>query len=236
MIRVFDIFFAILGILVLGIFMLGATLINLCTGEHKVLYRQSRVGKDGKEFSLYKFATMLENSPNLPGGYVTAVNDPRVLPFGKFLRRTKVNELPQLFNILKGDMSFVGPRPQTRGHYELYAPKQKEVISKMTPGLTGVGSLFFRNEEQLLADCRTNPTIFHNEIITPYKGELEVWYARHASMRLYFLIIYLTAATIINRNLIAIAYFRNLPQPSSELLAVLEVDVQKLFCDTSSTK
>lgn len=221
MIRALDIFFAILGLLVLGIFMLGATVINLCTGEHKVLYRQTRVGKDGKDFKLYKFATMLENSPNLPGGLVTAVNDPRVLPFGRFLRRTKVNELPQLLNILKGDMSFVGPRPQTRPHYSLYSDHQKRVIDTVGPGLTGVGSLFFRNEEEILADCGSDAERFHDEVITPYKGDLEVWYAKHKSLQLYLLIIYLTAASIINRNLVTIKYFKGLPTPPPELLAVL---------------
>ncbi len=228
MIRALDIFFAILGLLVLGIFMLGATVINLCTGEHKVLYRQNRVGKGGKDFKLYKFATMLENSPNLPGGLVTAVNDPRVLPFGRFLRRTKVNELPQLLNILKGDMSFVGPRPQTRTHYSLYTPDQQRVIDSVGPGLTGVGSLFFRNEEEILAAC-DDPIQFHDEIITPYKGDLEVWYAQHRSLKLYLIIIYLTAASIINRKLVTIKYFEGLPTPPAELLPVLTDGQRAVF-------
>ena len=228
MIRLMDIFFAILGILVLGIFMLGATAINLCTGEHKVLYKQNRVGKGGKDFRLYKFATMLENSPNLAGGLVTAVNDPRVLPFGRFLRRTKVNELPQLLNILLGDMSFVGPRPQTRPHYSLYTPEQRRIIDAVGPGLTGVGSLFFRNEEEILAHC-VDPIQFHDEVITPFKGDLEVWFSQHRSFKLYLLIIYLTAASIINRKLVTIKYFEGLPTPSVELLEVLTGGQRAIF-------
>jgi lipopolysaccharide/colanic/teichoic acid biosynthesis glycosyltransferase len=229
MVRLLDIFFAIAGLLVLGIFMLGATVINLCTGEHKVLYKQNRVGKDGKDFKLYKFATMLENSPNLAGGLVTAVNDPRVLPFGRFLRRTKVNELPQLLNILKGDMSFVGPRPQTRPHYSLYTPEQQRVIDAVGPGLTGVGSLFFRNEEEILANCGADPIRFHDDVITPYKGELEVWYAQNRSLKMYLLIIYLTAASIINRKLVTTRYFKDLPAPPAELLRVLTPAQRELF-------
>ncbi|MDP2283771.1 MAG: sugar transferase [Pseudohongiella sp.] len=229
MVRLLDIFFAIAGLLVLGIFMLGATFINLCTGEHKVLYKQNRVGKGGKDFKLYKFATMLENSPNLAGGLVTAVNDPRVLPFGRFLRRTKVNELPQLLNILKGDMSFVGPRPQTRPHYSLYTPEQQRVIDAVGPGLTGVGSLFFRNEEQMLHDCGGDPIRFHDEVITPYKGDLEVWYAQHKSVGLYFMIIYLTAASIINRHLNTISYFKGLPVPPAEIMRLLTAEQRALF-------
>jgi len=229
MVRLFDIFFAIAGLLVLGIFMLGATVINLCTGEHKVLYKQNRVGRGGKDFKLYKFATMLENSPSLAGGLITAVNDPRVLPFGRFLRRTKVNELPQLINILKGDMSFVGPRPQTRQHYSLYTAEQKSVIDALGPGLTGVGSLFFRNEEQMLVDCTSSPEYFHDEIVTPYKGNLELWYAQHKSLGLYFEIIYLTAATIINRKLNVLTYFKDLPKPPAEILEVLTSEQRALF-------
>jgi lipopolysaccharide/colanic/teichoic acid biosynthesis glycosyltransferase len=229
MIRALDIFFAILGLLVLGIFMLGATVINLLTGEHKVLYRQNRVGKDGQDFKLYKFATMLENSPDMPGGLVTAVNDPRVLPFGRFLRRTKVNELPQLFNILKADMSFVGPRPQTRPHYSLYSEKQREVIDAVGPGLTGIGSLFFRNEEEILAYSGIDAERFHDEVITPYKGDLEVWFAEHKSLKLYLLIIYLTAASIINRKLVTIKYFADLPTPPPELMELLKKDERAVF-------
>ena len=229
MIRFLDVFFAILGLLVLGVFMLGATAINLCTGEHKILYKQNRVGKGGADFKLYKFATMLENSPNLAGGLVTAVNDPRVLPFGRFLRRTKVNELPQLFNILKGDMSFVGPRPQTRQHYSLYSDEQKRVIDAPGPGLTGVGSLFFRNEEQMLVDCGGDPILFHDEVVTPFKGDLEVWYAQHVSVGMYLKIIYLTAATIINRKLNTLAYFEGLPTPPPELMMVLTDEQRAMF-------
>lgn len=229
LIRVLDIFFALLGLIVLGIFMLGATVINLCTGEHKVLYKQKRVGIHKKEFDLLKFATMLENSPNMKGGLVTAVDDPRVLPFGKFLRRTKVNELPQLFNILKGEMSFVGPRPLAKEHFELYSEEQQQIISNIKPGLTGVASLFYRNQEQILADCGEDPIEFHDSVLTPYKGELEKWYAHNSSLVLYLLIIYLTAASIINRNIVTIKYFKNLPKPPVKLVNMLDEDTKKLF-------
>jgi lipopolysaccharide/colanic/teichoic acid biosynthesis glycosyltransferase len=221
MVRLLDIFFAIMGFIFLGIFMIGATVILVFTGEHKVLYRQKRVGLGGKDFNLIKFATMYEDSPNMDGGLITAVHDPRVLPFGRFLRRTKVNELPQLFNILKGDMSFVGPRPQTRQHYSLFSDEQKKVIDAVGPGLTGVGSLFFRNEEQLLHDCGKSHEYFHDVVITPYKGDLEVWYSERKSVWLYLKIIYITAATIVNRKLNVLQYFPGLPTPPDELLVTL---------------
>jgi lipopolysaccharide/colanic/teichoic acid biosynthesis glycosyltransferase len=193
----------------------------LFTGEHKVFYRQSRVGKGGKDFTLYKFATMLENSPNLAGGYITQDKDPRILPFGNYLRRTKVNELPQLINILKGNMSFVGPRPQARVHFSIFSEEQKSVIEKLTPGVTGVGSLFFRNEDAILKGSGKSYEYFHDEVITPYKGELETWYGRHRSVSLYFKIIYLTAVTIVNRHYNILPHFPNLPTPPEELLAAL---------------
>jgi lipopolysaccharide/colanic/teichoic acid biosynthesis glycosyltransferase len=120
MIRLFDIFFSALAILVLFPFMIPVMIGLKLTGEHYIFYNQLRIGKNGKEFNLFKFATMLKNSPNLPGGILTQKDDPRILPMGKFLRKTKINELPQLINIFIGQMSIIGPRPQAKQHYDLY--------------------------------------------------------------------------------------------------------------------
>ena len=95
---------------------------------------------------------MLKNSENIGTGTITVSNDPRVLPFGKFLRRTKINELPQLFNIILGDMSIIGPRPQTERCFNAFPIKSQNIIKKMKPGLSGLGSLVFRNEDQMMAD------------------------------------------------------------------------------------
>ena len=122
----------------------------LCTGEHKIFYRQKRVGLNGVSFNLLKFATMLVNSPNLPGGDITSGNDPRVLPIGKFLRKTKLNELPQLVNVILGDISLVGPRPLTPNNFSFYDKKTQEIIKKVKPGLTGIGSIVFRDEESII--------------------------------------------------------------------------------------
>lgn len=221
MIRLLDIFFALLGLLVLSWVFLSAIIGLLFTGEHKVIYKQKRVGKAGKDFQLYKFATMLENSPNLTGGYITQDDDPRILHFGNYLRRTKVNELPQLLNILKGEMSFVGPRPQARPHFEIYSSEQKAAISQLMPGVTGVGSLFFRNEDAILKNSGKPYEYFHDEVITPFKGELEMWYAEHRTVLFYLKIVYLTAVTIVNRHYNVLLHFPQLPTPSDELLAAL---------------
>jgi lipopolysaccharide/colanic/teichoic acid biosynthesis glycosyltransferase len=116
-IRFFDIFFSFFAILVLFPFMLPIMVILKLTGEHYIFYKQFRVGRYGKKFGLIKFATMLKDSLNLPGGTFTLKNDPRILPFGKFLRKTKINELPQLINIFLGQMSIIGYRPLLRKGY-----------------------------------------------------------------------------------------------------------------------
>ena len=123
----------------------------LClTGEGEVFYRQERVGRDGKSFGLLKFATMLKRSPSIGTGTITLKNDPRVLPFGRFLRKTKLNEVPQVLNVLKGDMSLVGPRPLTPQTFAFYSPEVQREIVRVRPGLTGVGSIVFRDEESIL--------------------------------------------------------------------------------------
>lgn len=200
MIRLFDILFSLLAIIVLFPFMFIVMIVLKLTGEHCVFYRQPRVGKKGEIFYVLKFVTMLKNSENMPGGVLTQKNDPRVLPFGKFLRKTKINELPQLVNILIGDMSIIGPRPQARPHYDLYSQRVKDAINKIPPGLSGIGSVVFRNEEELLDNIDGDRDAFHDTVIAPYKGELEVWFAQHRSLKNYFKLIWLTVKGVVSDN------------------------------------
>jgi lipopolysaccharide/colanic/teichoic acid biosynthesis glycosyltransferase len=181
------------------------------TGEHEIFYLQTRIGKAKKPFKVIKFATMLKNSPNMPGGLITAPNDPRLLPLGNFLRKTKINELPQLINILIGEMSFVGYRPFAPMHFNLYKSEVQAKISAIKPGLTGIGSIIFRNEEDVLHKI-SNPEYFHDNIITPYKGDLECWYVRNRNIKNYFLIILCTAIVVINpKSNLYMHLFMNLP-------------------------
>ena len=110
-------------------------------------------------------------------------NDPRVLPFGSFLRKTKINELPQIINIIIGDLSIVGPRPQMRVDFEKYSKEVQDKIYNVKPGLTGIGSIVFRDEESLISSAAENedPHDFYKRIIAPYKGEIEIWYQDHRS-------------------------------------------------------
>ena len=140
--RFFDILFSSLAILVLSPLFIPVILILKFSGEGEVFYKQKRVGKSMKEFDLLKFATMLKDSENLGTRDITIANDPRILPFGKILRKTKINELPQLINILFGDMSVVGPRPLVMNTFKQYDGGSQKIISSVKPGLSGIGSIF----------------------------------------------------------------------------------------------
>ncbi len=215
--RFFDVLFSGLALLVLAPLLLPIALLLRLTGEGEVFYIQQRVGSDGRMFGLLKFATMLKNSATIGTGTVTVKNDPRVLPMGKFLRKTKINELPQLINILIGDMSLVGPRPQAQRCFDAFPKDVQREIIKVKPGLSGVGSIFFRDEEDLLHEA-ANPTQFYDQIIAPYKGELEKWYVKNATLRNYFMVIFVTAWVVIfPKSRIAWRVFSNLPAPPPEL-------------------
>jgi lipopolysaccharide/colanic/teichoic acid biosynthesis glycosyltransferase len=198
MIRFLDIIFSSISLLLLFPFGLIISLILKLTGEGEIFYTQERIGKNGRKFDLLKFATMLKDSPLIGTGDITVKDDPRVLPFGKILRITKINELPQLINILVGDMSIVGPRPQTPKNFDYFPEELKKIILSMRPGLTGIGSIVFRDEETIVAlysdksveDC-------YREIIAPYKGELEKWYQKRQHIATYFLIIFVTMWVVV---------------------------------------
>jgi lipopolysaccharide/colanic/teichoic acid biosynthesis glycosyltransferase len=195
--RLLDFLLALLALLALLPLFLPVMLVLVCTGEHQVFYFQERIGLHNRRFRLWKFATMLKNSPNMAGGLHTTRRDPRVLPLGGFLRKTKINELPQLVNILLGDMAIVGPRPLVDKTFEPYPAHVKAVIYNVRPGLTGVGSIVFRDEERLLSVCAMPAADFYQRYISPAKGELELWYQRHMSLSTDLTLILLTAWAIV---------------------------------------
>ena len=194
MTRVFDIILSLIAIIILLPFMIPIMIGLKLTGEHDIFYGQTRVGRGGKEFKVLKFATMLRNSPNMAGGLYTEANDPRILPMGRFLRKTKINELPQLINILKGDMSVIGYRPLVMKEFKEYSPEVKDVLAKSRPGLSGIGSIVFRNEEEILQKFETHEEKdkFYYDYILPYKGQLEAWYAGHKDIVMYWRLIFMT--------------------------------------------
>lgn len=215
--RFFDILFSGIALVILSPLMIPIMIALRLTGEGEIFFLQERVGKDGKLFKLYKFATMLKNSPSIGSGTVTMRNDPRILPMGKFLRKTKINELPQLLNIFLGDMSVVGPRPQARRCFDAFPPETQEIIVQVKPGLSGLGPIVFRGEEDLLAGHAASVD-FYDKVIAPYKGQVEAWYVKNQTLGTYFTVIGVTVWVVLfSKSGIVWRVFGDLPVPPDEL-------------------
>tara|TARA_B100001093_G_scaffold232913_2_gene223321 strand:+ start:445 stop:1122 length:678 start_codon:yes stop_codon:yes gene_type:complete len=219
--RFFDILFSGLALLALLPLLFPIVLVLRYSGEGEIFFLQERMGKDGEIFNLFKFATMLKNSPNIGTGTVTMNNDPRVLPVGKFLRKTKINELPQLLNIFFGSMSVIGPRPLTVQTFDSYSFETQKIIKKVRPGLSGIGSIIFRSEEEIMHGKLASVN-FYNKIIAPYKGLLEEWFVSNKGLYVYFLAIFITIYVVFfPKTNIAWKLFRHLPEPPSVLKQAL---------------
>lgn len=215
--RFFDILFSAVALLLLSPLLVPVVIALRLTGEGEIFFRQSRIGRGGAPFSLLKFATMLKDSPNLATGTVTVKDDPRVLPLGRVLRKTKINELPQLLNILMGDMSIIGPRPQTQRCFDAFPAGSQAEIVNVAPGLSGIGSVVFRGEEEMM-HAAGDPDRFYDHVIMPYKGKLEEWYVSHRSIGVYFTLIFVTAWVVLRPNSALIwRAFPDLPPPPKEL-------------------
>jgi lipopolysaccharide/colanic/teichoic acid biosynthesis glycosyltransferase len=216
--RLIDIVLSFIALTILSPILIPIIIGLLLTGEHYVFYFQKRIGYKNKPFAIWKFATMLKNSPNLPGGLHTTRKDPRLMPMGGFLRKTKINELPQIINILKGDMSIVGPRPLVDKTFDPYSDHVKTNIYNVKPGLTGIGSIVFRDEEKMLSETVVSPQEFYAKYISPYKGQIELWYLKHVSFYTDFMLIFLTAWVIVapESNLV-FKIFKDLPERPKEL-------------------
>ncbi len=216
--RAFDIGLSGLAIIILLPLLFFIAIVLKFSGEGKIFYRQIRVGMNGQHFGLLKFATMLEHSPFIGTGSITIKNDYRVLPVGKFLRWSKLNELPQLWNILVGDMSVVGPRPMVPDTFARYDIVAQKMLNTVRPGLTGVGSVVFRNEEQLL-DGRDDAVAFYIEEIAPYKSQLEVWFVQNNTLYNYFKLIGLTVWVVLlpSEKSIVFKVLKGLPELPSSL-------------------
>ena len=217
----FDVTLAVFVVLLLLILLLPLMFILRLTGEGEVFYLQERIGLNNEPFQIIKFATMLKNSMNMGLGATTVRNDSRITPIGKFLRKSKINELPQVFNIIKGDMSIVGPRPLPYKSFVKYSDEVKEILYKKKPGITGIASLIFRDEEILAStvnDLGGVPIEYYKSYIYPYKGQLELWYHNNISFGTDFFIIFLTAWQILfpKSNLVYKA-FKELPLKPKEL-------------------
>lgn len=211
--RFFDFLFSLLALILLSPLMIPIMIIMKFTGEGYIFYFQKRIGYKNKYFDIWKFATMLKNSPNMGTGTITLRNDPRLLPLGKFLRKSKINELPQIINVLIGNMSIVGPRPLVEKAFNAYPEQLRNKVYDSKPGITGVGSVFFRDEEALISASGMPPHDFYHQVIAPYKGELEMWYNKRKSFGVDFMLIFLTVWVVIfPKSKLMFRIFKDLPK------------------------
>lgn len=211
--RLFDLLIAIIATItfspVLGIIII----VLLLTGEHEVFYLQSRLGHLNQPFKIIKFATMVKDSPNIGTKSITLRNDPRVTKVGWILRKSKLNELPQIFNVIYGQMSIVGPRPQMQADFIKFSEAVQNSMYNVKPGITGIGSIIFRDEEKWISDYEGDKHEFYRNFIAPYKGELELWYQKHLSLNTDILLVILTAWVILFPNDdLTYKIFRDLPK------------------------
>lgn len=176
--RVLDLLASSAGLIILSPLLLGIALVVRLSSPGPALYRARRVGRHGKEFTLYKFRSMVANADRQGPG-ITATGDSRVTRVGRFLRRTKLDELPQLINVLRGDMSLVGPRPEDPRYVALYTPEQRRILD-YRPGITSMASLTYRNEERLLAGEDWERV--YVEQVLPAKLAIDLEYAQRATL------------------------------------------------------
>lgn len=186
--RIFDIFFSLIGLIIFSPLLLLLTLlIKISMPEGPVIFKQKRVGRQGKLFTIYKFRTMTMNHSGLP---ITINGESRITPLGAKLRKYKLDELPELWNVLVGDMSFVGPRPDVPGYADKLTGEERKIL-EMRPGITGPASLKYVNEEELLAQ-QDDPIRYNNEVIYPDKVRINLNYIKDWSIWLDIKIIIYT--------------------------------------------
>lgn len=192
--RLFDLFFVIPGLLVLSpVLLIIAFIINIKDGGD-VFFKQVRVGQYGKKFEVLKFRTMVLNAEAL-GDKVTTGDDPRITPIGHVLRKYKIDELPQLLNVLNGEMSLVGPRPEVPEYVEFYPNDVRDIVLSVPPGMTDKASIEFVNENELLSGSDDPVNDYKNKVL-PIKLDYYVDYVKQRSICLDFTLIIKTIVAI----------------------------------------
>lgn len=177
--RIFDIIMSLIGIILLSPLFIIVSIAIKVTSPGNILFLQKRVGKNGEEFNIYKFRTMVSDAEKL-GKQITVGNDSRITKVGAFLRKFKIDELPQLFNVFNGDMSLVGPRPEVPKYVELYTKEQRKVLS-IRPGITDMASLRYRDENDILGKV-DNPEEYYINVIMQDKLKLNLEYIEKSNI------------------------------------------------------
>jgi lipopolysaccharide/colanic/teichoic acid biosynthesis glycosyltransferase len=209
--RVLDFTVAALGLLLLApLFVLIALAIKL-DSPGSVFFAHARVGRYGRPFKVLKFRTMVQDAPKR-GGAITAEDDPRVTRVGKILRKTKLDELPQLWNVLKGEMSLVGPRPQVEQYVALWEPTLREKVLSVRPGITGLTQISFRHEGVLLAQ-QPNPEAYYREVLLPIKLRSDAEYVDKRTLLYDLYLIARTLPALFERTAVAHRRLVQIQQP-----------------------
>ena len=195
--RTFDILSSVIGVILLSSVFVAVAICIKREDSGQVFYRGRRIGLNCRPFRIFKFRTMVVDAEKI-GGPSTADDDPRITKVGKFLRKYKLDELPQLFNVLKGEMSFVGPRPEVQHYVDMFTEKEKVILS-VRPGITDWASLWNPDEGAVLAGS-PNPEKTYMEEIRPTKLRLQLKYVKEKSFRGDMSIIYQTIMTIVSKN------------------------------------
>ncbi|HEV2991188.1 MAG TPA: sugar transferase [Candidatus Angelobacter sp.] len=195
--RLLDVICAITGLILLAPLLLVAALAVKCTSKGPAFFGQERIGKDGIPFKIWKFRSMVSNADKI-GPLITASGDSRITPIGRLLRQSKIDELPQFWNVLTGDMSFVGPRPELPFYVRDYTPEQRQVLA-VRPGITDPAALEYRHEEAILAKA-TDRERFYRDVLLPHKLSMNLEYIRKLSFRYDLALILRTAGAIFRRS------------------------------------
>lgn len=216
--RLIDIVLSLLAMIVFLPFFIPIAIALKFTGEGYIFYTQDRIGHKNRKFRIFKFATMLKASPGLGSGSITLKNDWRLTPMGGWLRKTKINEIPQIINVLIGNMSVVGPRPQMESDFLKYPADVQARVYNVKPGITSLGAVVFRDEERYFTADITDPHAFYKDVISPFKGRLELWYQENISFSTDFLIVFLTVWVILfKESNLPFTVFKGLPDMPEEL-------------------
>ena len=195
--RILDIFFATTGLIILAPILLVFIFLIFIQDFHTPFYIAKRVGKHGKLFNMVKLRTMIINADK-SGVDSTSANDKRITPLGAFIRKFKLDEFPQLFNVIKGEMSLVGPRPNVINETNLYTKNEQEIL-KVKPGITDISSIVFSDEGEILKNS-DDPDIDYNQLIRPRKSKLAIFYKENRSLLLDISLIFITILAIINKK------------------------------------
>lgn len=234
--RIFDLIFSFLGIIIISPVVIIAGLGIYFQDKHSPLYIAKRVGKNNRQFNMIKLRSMILNADKSKVDS-TSSNDPRITKFGKFIRKFKLDELSQLYNVFIGEMSLVGPRPNVKRETDLYTKFEKKLLN-VKPGITDFASIVFSDESEILKNV-DNPDIIYNQLIRPWKSRLGLFYIKKQSLFIDLIIIFLTILSIFSRKISLLLLYKimrklNAPKDLSKL--VLREDKLKPLPPPGSNK